>query len=94
MWNEDYFLWGRMLNSNIKFMNIPEVLVYARAGADMFNRRGGLKYFNKEVELQKEFLKMNFIDKGTFLRNVLLRGSVRILPNALRGFIYKNMLRR
>ncbi|MDR7078834.1 glycosyltransferase involved in cell wall biosynthesis [Neobacillus niacini] len=94
MWNEDYFLWGRMLNSNIKFMNIPEALVYARAGADMFNRRGGLKYFNKEVELQKKFLKMQFIDKQTFIKNVITRGTVRILPNSIRGFIYKKLLRR
>ncbi|AGK55730.1 glycosyltransferase [Bacillus sp. 1NLA3E] len=93
MWNEDYFLWGRMLNNNMKFMNIPEVLIYARAGADMFNRRGGLKYFESEVKLQKEFLKMHFIDKQTFLRNILMRGFVRVLPNSLRGFIYKKMLR-
>lgn len=94
MWNEDYFLWGRMLNSNIKIMNIPEVLVFARAGADMFNRRGGLKYFNKEVELQREFLNMHFIDKQTFLKNVITRGAVRILPNSIRGFVYKKLLRK
>lgn len=93
MWNEDYFLWGRMLNNNIKIRNLPEVLVYARAGADMFNRRGGLKYFRKEVELQREFLNMHFIDKTTFIKNVLTRGAVRILPNSWRGFIYKKLLR-
>lgn len=93
MWNEDYYLWGRMLNNKIKIMNLPEVLVYARAGADMFNRRGGLKYFRKEVELQKEFLKMNFIDKKTYLKNVITRGTVRVLPNSFRGFIYKKLLR-
>ncbi|MEH7095083.1 glycosyltransferase [Neobacillus vireti] len=94
MWNEDYYLWGRMLNSHIKIMNIPEILVYARAGADMFNRRGGLKYFKNEMVLQKEFLKMNFIDRQTFIKNVITRGAVRILPNSLRGFVYKSLLRR
>jgi glycosyltransferase involved in cell wall biosynthesis len=94
MWNEDYFLWGRMLNSNIKIMNLPEILVYARAGADMFYRRGGLKFFNKEVELQKEFLKIHFIDKKTYVRNILVRGFVRVLPNSFRIFVYKKMLRR
>lgn len=93
MWNEDYYLWGRMLNNNIKIMNIPEILVYARAGAEMFNRRGGLKYFKKEVELQKEFLKMDFIDNKTFIKNIVTRGVVRVLPNSLRGFIYKKLLR-
>lgn len=94
LWNEDYFLWARMLNNNIKIMNIPEILVYARAGADMFNRRGGLKYFNKEVELQTEFLKMNFIDKKTYVMNIFTRGAVRVLPNSVRGFIYKQLLRK
>lgn len=94
MWNEDYYLWGRMLNSNIKIMNMPEILVFARAGADMFNRRGGLKYFKNELKLQKEFLNMNFIDKKIFLRNVMIRGTVRLLPNDVRGLIYKKLLRR
>jgi glycosyltransferase involved in cell wall biosynthesis len=90
---EDYYLWGRMLNKNIKIMNLPEVLVYARAGADMFNRRGGVKYFNNEIGLQKEFLRMDFIDKKTFIKNIITRGVVRVLPNSLRGFIYKKLLR-
>jgi glycosyltransferase involved in cell wall biosynthesis len=94
MWNEDYYLWGRMLNSNIKMMNVPEILVYARAGADMFNRRGGLKYFKNEMQLQKEFLNMHFIDNKTYLRNILVRGTVRVLPNSFRGFVYKKLLRR
>jgi glycosyltransferase involved in cell wall biosynthesis len=94
MWNEDYYLWGRMLKNNIKIMNLPEILVYARAGADMFNRRGGFKYFNNEVILQKEFLKMDFINKKIFVKNILTRGAVRILPNSFRGFIYRKFLRR
>ena len=82
-----------MLNKNIKIMNIPEVLVYARAGAGMFERRGGLKYFKREIELQSKFLEMNFIDRKTFLKNVIIRGFVRLIPNSVRGLIYKKILR-
>ncbi|WP_312470526.1 glycosyltransferase [Neobacillus sp.] len=94
LWNEDYYLWVRMLNRNAKIVNMPEILVFARAGSDMFKRRGGFKYLVKDVELQQEFLKMNFIDKKQFITNIFLRGSVRILPNFVRGFVYKSFLRK
>lgn len=94
LWNEDYYLWVRMLNANIKMGNIPEVLVLARAGEGMFKRRGGIKFFKKELELQKKFLNMGFINNWLFIKNIVTRGLVRILPNSIRGIIYKNFLRR
>ena len=84
LWNEDYYLWARILNKNMKIMNLPEVLIYARAGADMFGRRGGVKYFKREIELQSKFLEMNFINRKTFLKNVMIRGLVRVIPNSVK----------
>ncbi|MDQ1000806.1 glycosyltransferase involved in cell wall biosynthesis [Neobacillus niacini] len=92
--NEDYYLWVRMLNKGFKMMNIPEILVLARAGSDMFKRRGGLRYIQSERQLQKTFLEMNFIDRKIFLFNIATRGLVRLLPNSIRGFIYKTLLRK
>ncbi|WP_449623025.1 glycosyltransferase family 2 protein [Robertmurraya sp. Marseille-Q9965] len=92
--NEDYYLWIRMLDKGIKIYNLPEILVYARTGREMFQRRGGLSFFKKEVQLQNEFRKMKFISSVQFIENILVRGAVRILPNSLRGFIYLKLLRR
>jgi glycosyltransferase involved in cell wall biosynthesis len=94
LWNEDYYLWVRMLKARKKFANIPEILVYARTGNEMFKRRGGLKYLKQDIHLQKEFLKMDFVTKKEYYGNVLVRGFVRILPNNFRGKLYKTLLRR
>ena len=50
---EDYYLWIRMCLKKMKFSNIPEVLVNVRIGKEMYQRRGGLRYFKSENELQK-----------------------------------------
>lgn len=92
--NEDYFLWVRMLKKGFKIMNIPEILVLARAGTSMYQRRGGLQYIKSEWKLQKTFLKMNFIDAKLFLFNMVSRGLVRLMPNSIRGLIYRKVLRK
>jgi glycosyltransferase involved in cell wall biosynthesis len=91
--NEDYFLWVRMIQKNYNFANIPEILVFARTGTEMFNRRGGIQYLIKEFELQKIFLNMCFINRRQYIRNIILRGFVRILPNSFRGLLYLKFLR-
>lgn len=94
LWNEDYYLWVRLITNNKKIMNISEPLVFARAGSDMYQRRGGLKYIKNETKLQKEFLNMGFISLSKFIVNVAIRSTVRILPNSLRSLVYKKGLRR
>lgn len=92
-WNEDYYLWVRMLNKGIKAHNIPEILVHARTGDAMFERRGGKEYCKVEYRLQKEYLRLGFITKKEFLLNVLLRSFVRLIPNKVRRYIYTRFLR-
>lgn len=94
LWNEDYYLWARMINNEKNIINLPEVLVYARAGNEMYKRRGGLKYIQNEVKLQKEFLKMGFINYCDFVFNISVRSIVRLLPNFIRSFIYRKALRQ
>ena len=43
-WNEDYYLWVRVLQHGFRGYNIKEPLLWMRAGADMYKRRGGKKY--------------------------------------------------
>ena len=58
---EDYYLWIRMYLAGMKFANIPEVLVNVRVGKEMYQRRGGVKYFCSEKKLQKFMLRNNII---------------------------------
>jgi glycosyltransferase involved in cell wall biosynthesis len=91
MWFEDYYLWGRMIINNAKFHNIQEPLVNMRAGYEQLERRSGLKYALSEVDLQKEFLKIGFINYLEFIRNVTIRFIVRIIPRFLVKLIYKRI---
>jgi glycosyltransferase involved in cell wall biosynthesis len=86
---EDYHLWARMLLNDSRFANLPEYLVNVRAGSEMLKRRGGKTYARNELKLQKEFLRMGFINYAEFLRNVLIRYSVRLMPQKTRRHVYK-----
>ena len=55
-YNEDYYLWVRMLLGNKTFYNIPDTLVYVRVGEEMYQRRGGIRYFKSEAGIQKYML--------------------------------------
>lgn len=90
---EDYDLWVRMLNRGHTIMNIPEVLVYARAGDELYERRGGLGYLLTEYRLQREFLDRGFISLDRFLANLCVRVPVRLMPNGLRRYVYRRFFR-
>ena len=91
---EDYFLWVRMLKNGAKFYNIQESLLYFRTSPNMFKRRGGWKYAMDEVRFQNVMRKMKMITWGCFLMNVAIRFPARIIPNSLRGFLYKKIMRK
>lgn len=91
---EDYGLWVRMLMNGCRFYNLQESLLYFRTTPDTFRRRGGWKYVVKEIGLQKEMYRIGFISAPTFCLNVLIRLVVRLMPNGIRGFIYKSLLRK
>ena len=91
---EDYYLWLRMYLNDMKFQNLPDVLVNVRVGEEMYNRRGGLKYFISEAKLQKYMLDKKVIGFGTYFANVIKRLIVQvILPNRIRGWVFKKFAR-
>ncbi|MBR5694164.1 MAG: glycosyltransferase [Fibrobacter sp.] len=94
-WNEDYYLWIRMYLADMIFANVPETLVNVRVGKEMYQRRGGKKYFLSEYGLQKLMLKKKIISFFTFIDNVIKRFFVQLLlPNKVRGWIFKKFARR
>ena len=90
---EDYYLWVRMLMNGAKFYNIQESLLYFRSSSDMFKRRGGINYALMELKFERELLRIKFIDKSIFIKNILIRFISRLIPNKLRTIIYKHLLR-
>lgn len=93
--DEDYYLWLRMALNGMKFANLPETLVFVRVGEEMYQRRGGWKYFKSEAKLQKFMRKNKIIGFGTYLFNVTKRFIVQVvLPNRLRGWVFKKFARK
>lgn len=94
-WNEDYYLWLRMLLCGCKFQNLPDTLVNVRVGKDMYSRRGGKKYFTSEYKLQKYMYNHRIISYPRFIFNSCIRFCIQVLmPNKLRGYIFKIMFRK
>ena len=94
-WNEDYYLWIRMVENNCIMANTGTVLVNVRVGEDMYRRRGGRKYFKSERFLQKYMLERKMINRSTYVFNVLKRWIVQcLLPNKLRGWVFKKFARK
>lgn len=91
---EDSLLWANMFNSGAIGQNINDYLVYVRIGKDMFERRGGIEYYKKYKAGRKQIYKTGFINWWDYRYTLLLQFIVAILPNRIRGFIFKKVLHR
>ena len=89
-YNEDYFLWIRMIKKNFIFANSGTILVNVRVGNQMLKRRGGYKYYKSEKKLQKYMLKNGIISYPVYFVNCIKRFIFECLISAkLRGKFYK-----
>ncbi len=94
-WNEDYYLWVRMMMNHCVFANIPNVAVNVRSGADQYARRGGKKYFDSEIGIKKLMLKNGMITRKEFVVNYLERFIIQLLlPNSVRGWVFRKFARK
>ena len=92
---EDYYLWVRMTEHGMKFANLPDNLVNVRVGEEMYQRRGGMRYFKSEANLQKYMLSHGIISFPKCCYNVAIRLAVQVLmPNSVRGWVFKTFARK
>ena len=94
-WNEDYYLWVRMMMAGCKFANIPDVVVNVRSGKDQYARRGGKRYFDSEMGIKRLMLNNGLINKKEYFVNYLERFIIQLLfPNSIRGWVYRKFARK
>lgn len=94
-YNEDYYLWIRMALAGCHFANLPDTLVYARVGKEMYQRRGGWTYFKSERGIQRYMLQHKMIAFPRYCYNVLGRFAVQVLmTNRVRGFVFQKLFRK
>jgi hypothetical protein len=91
---EDYALWASMLGAGARAANMPEILVHATTGGDMYRRRGGIRYAIAEIALQKHLANVGLKSKYMAIMHGLARSIVFVMPSSLRGWIYEKILRK
>jgi len=90
---EDYALWASMISAGAITANVPDVLVDVTAGRDMYRRRGGPRYAKSEIQLQRHLVAKQIKSRTTALIDGIMRASVFLMPNTVRGLIYEKILR-
>lgn len=89
---EDYWLFARMLHRGAKATNIAEPLVKYRVDDGAYARRGGVDKLRTEIGLQRRLYKLGFTSFGQFIRNVIVRGGYRLVPEGIRRRAYRRLI--
>lgn len=90
---EDYWLFSRMLALGARTRNVREPLVLYRVGAGAYARRGGVGMLRSEMRLQWRLRLAGITTVPQFLRNVVVRGAYRLVPQGARRGAYRSVVR-
>ncbi len=91
---EDYLLFAKMIAQGARVANVEEPLVLYRVGAGAYARRGGVILLKSEWRLQRRLLDLGFTSRSQFIRNVMVRGGYRLVPERLRKTAYRLLIAR
>ena len=91
---EDYDLWIRMMISGAKCANLDDYLFAIRINDKFYQRRGGIKYVKSINNLMLKNMKNGFFTKKDYIKNMIVRTIVYLIPNKPRELFYKIFLRR
>jgi glycosyltransferase involved in cell wall biosynthesis len=91
---EDYWLGVRLIADGARVENIAEPLLSYRVGSGAFARRGGWAEARTEWRLQRELLRMGFVTRGQYTRNVVMKGAYRLLPAGVKRVLFRGLIGR
>lgn len=91
---EDTLLWVNMFKNGATAMNIDDYLVNARIGKGMYERRGGWAYYKKYKQARKRVYDTGYISWWDYEYTLMVQLVVALMPNKLRGFVFKKLLHR
>jgi len=89
---EDYLLFARMVDGGAEPANLAEPLVCYRVGAGAYARRGGRRLLRSEIAVQRRFRQLGITTRRQFLRNLVVRGGYRLVPEAVRRVAYRALI--
>lgn len=91
---QDYGLWIKAIGQGAKALNIPEPLVYATTGDDMFRRRGGIKIATDEFKLHSLMAQYQFRSWIGAMTWASARAVVSLMPASFKRHLYYSHLRK
>ena len=63
-----------------------------RVGSGAFERRGGLEEARTEWRLQRAMLRIGFITRGQYVRNVVVKGAYRLMPAGVKRVLFRRFI--
>ena len=91
---EDYDLWSRILGMGYELENLPEVLVRARVGNELYGRRGGFGYCKRYLGLRVEQRKLGLTNWIEWMIACAITIAVTVIPSGARKQVYQKVLRK
>ena len=91
---EDYDLWSRVLAMGYEMENLPEVLVRARVGNELYGRRGGFDYCKRYLKLRKEQYELGITNWVEWMIACAITIAVTVIPSGARKQVYQKVLRK
>ncbi|MCL2638741.1 MAG: glycosyltransferase [Oscillospiraceae bacterium] len=91
---EDYDIFVKLLRHGVRAYNIQEPLVYMRINSDFYKRRGGIKFLKSLLAFNKKLYKNGWTGLNDYFMRSLFNIIVCLMPNFLRDFIYRKLLRK
>lgn len=91
---EDALLYVKMFISGANGCNIDEPLVFCRISREMYLRRGGWDYFKNYKSTRRKIYKIGYITVLEYYYSIFLHFALAIMPNEIRGKIYRKVLHR
>ena len=94
---EDYDFFVRASQKNFKFGNITENILWFRIGKnknEAIKRRHGYNYMKNEFKLYRKFFKIGYYNVFEFLKVVIFKLPIRVLPFPIFKFLYYNLFRK
>ncbi|MGI8721673.1 MAG: glycosyltransferase [Geodermatophilaceae bacterium] len=89
---EDYLLFARMIAAGARPANLAAPLVNYRVGAGAYARRGGIRMLASEFSLQRRLRRLGFTTPLQYVRNLVVRGGYRLIPEAVRRLAYRALI--
>ena len=91
---EDYDLWVRMIQAEMKMKNLPDVLLYYRTNSANSSRKATSLQHEESLALQKRMRSAELLSWGEYLISRTGRFIFYYSPSSLKRFVYNKLLRK